>query len=117
MRSVFAKSGTRQGILTSFGLQAPLIAEIPVGNTEPKWFYANVYPNPTAGELTLDLSYDVRWVGKTITITSSQGLPQMQAVITSKMMKLDISKLKTGVYFLTARKDDGEEMKQKLIKL
>lgn len=117
MRSLLAKGGTRQGILTSFGLQAPLIAEIPAGNTEPKWFYANVYPNPTAGELTLDLSYDVRWVGKTITITSSQGLPQMQAVITSKMMKLDISKLKTGVYFLTAKKDDGEEMKQKLIKL
>jgi hypothetical protein len=67
--------------------------------------------------LTLDLSYDVRWVGKTITITSSQGLPQMQAVITSRLMKLDISKLKTGVYFLTAKKDDGEEMKQKLIKL
>jgi hypothetical protein len=117
MRSLFAKGGTRQGIITSFGLQAPLIAEIPVGETEPKWFFANVYPNPTAGELTLDLSYDVRWVGKTITITSSQGLTQMQAVITSKLMKLDISKLKTGVYFLTAKKDDGEQMKQKLVKL
>jgi hypothetical protein len=117
MRSVFAKGASRQGILNSYGLQPPLITEIPVGEPEPKWFFANVYPNPTAGELTLDLSYDIRWVGRSITITSSQGMPQIRAVITSKIMKLDISKLKTGVYFLTAKKDDGEEIKQKLIKL
>jgi hypothetical protein len=117
MRSIFTKSGIRQNILTSYGLQAPLINEIPIGEPEPKWFFANVFPNPTAGELTLDLTYDVRWVGKTITITSSQGIPQMMAVISSKVIKLDISKLKTGVYFLTARKDDGEQIKQKLIKL
>ncbi|MEO6613167.1 MAG: T9SS type A sorting domain-containing protein, partial [Chitinophagaceae bacterium] len=68
-------------------------------------------------ELQLDLSYDPRWMGKTIFISNIQGQSIMNVTITSKIQHIDISKFKPGMYFLAAKKDDGESIKQKFIKL
>lgn len=117
MRALLDAGGIRHAIVNSIGLQPPLINEIPLPEEPPKWFYANVYPNPTKGEITLDLSYDIRWVGKTITISTVQGIPVRQILINSKIATFDVSDLKPGVYFLTAKKEDGASIKHKLIKM
>jgi len=68
-------------------------------------------------ELNLDVAYDIRWIGKSINILNLQGQVMMQVPISSKYQKIDISKLKPGMYFLAAKKDDGESIKEKFIKL
>jgi hypothetical protein len=117
MRAFFQPGGARAGLLTSYGLQPPLINEIPLPEEEPKWLYPNLYPNPSTDEVTLDLSYDIRWVGKTITIFNAQGQAMMKILIDSKIIKINISRLTPGVYFLFTKKKDGITIKQKLVKL
>jgi hypothetical protein len=117
MRSLFASGGPRFGLLSSTGLSTPLVSSIPVSEEIPKWYFANIYPNPALGELTIDVSYDIRWVGKVLNISSAQGQMMMQAKINSKIMRLDVSRLKPGIYFITAKKEDGSEIKQKLVKM
>ncbi len=98
-------------------MDAPLIFEIPVPEEDPKWLQPRLYPVPATTQLTLDLSYDVRWVGKSIQITNLQGQTIMVVTITSKIQQIDISRLQPGMYFLAAKKGDGESIKQKFIKL
>ena len=101
----------------SKGLNPPLIAESPSTTEDPKWLHPQLFPNPANNELNLDLSYDIRWMGKTIFVTNLQGQMVMNLSITSKNLKIDISRLQAGMYFLAAKKDDGESMKMRFIKL
>lgn len=118
MRALFEPGGPRAGILTSKGLQPPLIMDIPLPEeNDPTWLKPNLYPNPASSAMTLDLSYDQRWVGKTIFVSNLQGQNVMNLTVTSKILRIDISRLQAGVYFLAAKKDDGESMKLKFIKL
>jgi len=94
-----------------------LIFEIPVPDTEPKWLEARLYPNPATQELTLDLSYDARWVGKEVRITGMNGQPAMLVKINSPIQKINISKLSPGMYVLAAKREDGVSVLQKFIKL
>ena len=117
MRVMFEPGGIRNSLLSSKGLNAPMIFESPLPEEDPKWLQPRLFPNPANAELQLDLSYDIRWVGKTIFITNLNGQSVMNVAITSKIQRIDISKLKPGLYFLAAKKDDGESMKQRIIKL
>ncbi|MBL7732724.1 MAG: T9SS type A sorting domain-containing protein [Chitinophagaceae bacterium] len=118
MRSLFEAGGPRQLLLSSKGLDMPLFSEIPLPEeADPKWLRPNLYPNPASGELTLDLSYDQRWIGKNIFITNLQGQNVVNVTITSKIMRIDVSRLAAGTYFIAAKKDDGESMKLKFLKL
>ncbi|MES1197832.1 MAG: M43 family zinc metalloprotease [Chitinophagaceae bacterium] len=117
MRALFAEGGIRNSFLTSKGLDESLLFGSPLPDDGPKWLYSQLYPNPATSEMTLDLAYDIRWMGKLLTITNLQGQTVMQVSITSKYQKLDISKLKSGMYFLTSRKGDGDFIKHKFIKL
>jgi hypothetical protein len=117
MRSLFAIGGARASILLSKGLAQPLIFESPLPEEDPKWLHPRLYPNPASSEINLDLAYDIRWIGKTIFVTNLQGQSVMNVVITSKNMKIDISRLQAGMYFIAAKKDDGESIKQRFIKL
>lgn len=101
----------------SKGLDAPLIFEIPLPEQDPKWLEARLYPNPAATTMMLDLSYDIRWVGKTIFITNALGQNVMNVAITSKNQQIDVSRLQPGLYFLAAKKEDGESIKMKFVKL
>ncbi len=116
MRALFEPGGVRNSLLVSKGLNIPLIFESPLPEEDPKWLQARLYPNPATNELQLDLSYDIRWMGKTIFVHNLQGQTVMNVTITSKVQRIDISKLKPGIYFIAAKKDDGESMKQKFIK-
>lgn len=117
MRSLFGLGGARASLLGSYALQPPLINEIPLPAQPPKWYFANFYPNPTTGAVTLDVSFDVRWVGKTISVSNVQGIILKQIRIDAKVMQLDLGSLKPGIYFLNAKKDDGTTIKQKLVKM
>lgn len=76
-----------------------------------------MYPNPATNTVNLDLSYDTRWIGKTIFVTNLHGQNLMNVLITTKFQQIDISRLQPGLYFLAAKNDQGLSMKMKFVKL
>lgn len=58
MRALFAGGAVRNSLLSSKGLDAPLIFEAPIPDEDPKWLEPKMYPNPATTTVTLDLSYD-----------------------------------------------------------
>lgn len=117
MRSLFAQGGPRYPILLSTGLNYPLITESPLPEEPPRWLHPQIYPNPATSELTLDIAYDFRWIGNTLAILNVSGQLVMQVPITSKIQKINISRLQPGVYFLSVKKEDGRFIKQKFVKI
>lgn len=117
MWASFESGGGRASILTSYGLAPPLINELPATEEAPKWFAPHLYPNPANGETTLDVAYDTRWIGKTVSVINTQGQIIMTVNIISKSVKIDVSSLRPGLYFISGKKDDGSVIKQKFIKL
>jgi hypothetical protein len=117
MRASFETGGGRKSILTSYGLLPPLINEIPLPEEAPKWLHPHLFPNPAHGEITLDLAYDVRWVGHTLRITNTLGQAQLFVNIKSKIINIDVSGLRPGIYFLNAKREDGAIIRQKFVKL
>ena len=117
MRALFNTGGPRSSILISKGLNPPLIAESSLPTEDPKWLHPQLYPNPASTVLNLDLAYDIRWIGQIIFVTNLQGQTIMNVTITSKNQKIDISRLQAGMYFLAAKKPDGESMRLKFVKL
>ena len=117
MRTLFEEGGARYAIRSSHGLSQPTNNE-PRPTEEPPGLSAyRMYPNPATNEIILDLSYDIRWMGKQVRITNVQGQPVMQVPVNSQIVKLDISRLNPGLYFLMTKKEDGTTIKQKFIKM
>ncbi|MFI5129171.1 MAG: M43 family zinc metalloprotease [Chitinophagales bacterium] len=117
MKALFALGGPRYSILSSHGLNAPLNSETPLPDEAPRWLHPQLYPNPATNELILDVAYDIRWVGKTLSVFNANGQLVIQTTIKSKIQKIDIQKLRPGLYIMSARKEDGSYIKQKFIKL
>jgi hypothetical protein len=117
MRALFADGGVRMSILSSYGLSTPLIIEAPLPDESPKWLYPQLYPNPANNEIILDVAYDTRWVGKMVSIFNVNDQLVLQIQITSKIQKIGIGRLKPGLYFISAKKEDGSYIKQKFIKM
>jgi len=117
MRALFDEGGPRYSILLSTGLKNPWFNASPLPEESPQWLHPQLYPNPATNELTLDITYDVRWIGKTIVILNVSGQLVMQISITSKIQKINISQLKSGIYFLSVKKEDGSFIKQKFVKI
>ena len=117
MWAQFDEGGPRHSLFSSVGLLPPLISEIPLPEEPASGFGdARLYPNPAEKQLSLDLSYDVRWIGKQIFIRNAQGATVITQSISSKLQQIDISRLAPGLYFLYAKKEDGATIKQKFIK-
>lgn len=116
MRALFDYGGPRYSILLSRGLDKPAIEQIPLPDAPPQWLHFQIFPNPSTSELTINVEYDQRWIGKQLQVINLTGQVQMVQTISSKIQKLDVSRLKPGVYFLKAEKA-GERMIQKFIKL
>lgn len=117
MRALFEPGGPRNAILSSKGLDQPLIFESPIPESDPKWLYPQLYPNPASSAITLDLAYDPRWIGRVIQVMNLQGQTVLQVQISSKIQQVDINKLQAGLYFLAAKREDGESMKMRFVKL
>ena len=116
MRALFVVGGPRISLLSSTALSTPLIFESPLPDEPPKWMHPEVYPDPATDELNLDLAYDPRWIGKTISVVNLSGQIMMQLTISSRLQKIDISKLRPGLYIISGDKD-GEKLRQKFVKL
>lgn len=117
MRALFAPGGARHTLLTSKGLNPPLISEIPLPEEDPKWLEPRLYPNPANGSVTLDLAYDPRWTGRTLQVYNLQGQTVMTMVIPSRTFRIDLSTLQAGIYFLAAKKEDGESIRIKFVRM
>ena len=117
MRALFAPGGARASILSSTGLLPPLFFESPLPEESPRWLHPQLYPNPTTSQLTLDLAYDTRWLGKTLSIINMEGRVVKQVVIDSKIQTINCSQLQAGIYIITAKKEDGGRIQQKFVKL
>lgn len=117
MRSLFTPGGPRESLLYSTGLLAPLIVVQPIQLPDPAWLFTKIYPNPVTDQLNINVEYDTRWLGKIITVNNLNGQAVMHITISSASMQADLSKLRPGVYFLTARKEDGETIRHKFIKM
>ena len=117
MRALFALGGFRHAIMTSYALNPPLIYETPLPDDPPKWLHPQLYPNPVNDQLILDVAYDVRWIGKTLSILNVNGQQMLQLTINSKVQHIEVSKLRPGLYFISIRKEDGSYIKQKFIKM
>ncbi len=117
MRSLFAAGGARHQLLSSTGLSQPLIFETPLPDEAPAWLHAQLFPNPATNEITIDLSYDTRWIGEVLTITSLQGQTVMQVVVTSKKQTINIQSLRSGMYILSSKKWKRDFILQKFVKI
>lgn len=113
---MFMTGGPRYNILFSTGLQPPLFFEAPLPEEPPRWLHSQLYPNPAASEITLDLSYDSRWIGKTLNIINLQGQSMKQVIIQAKVQTISIANLQPGIYLLTAKKEDGQFLRHKFVK-
>jgi hypothetical protein len=63
------------------------------------------------------MAYDSRWIGKMIQIVNMQGQIVLQMQITAKIQHIDINKFQAGIYFLAAKREDGESLKMRFVKL
>ncbi len=116
MRALFEDGGFRSSILSSKALGEPWAQGIPLPDEPATMLSAKLFPNPAQAELTVDIKYEERWIGKDITVINVTGQIIMHHVITSKTDKLNISGLQRGVYFICGNRD-GEKISLKFIKL
>jgi hypothetical protein len=116
MRALFDAGGARNSILSSKALGTPTVDGIPLPEKDPTWLHIQVYPNPATTEITVNMEYDARWIGKEIMIVNIAGQVQIRQTITSKVQRINISALKPGMYFIRSNKE-GEKMMQKFVKL
>jgi len=117
MQALFITGGPRHDLLSSKGFDPPMIFESPLPEADPVWLHPQLYPNPATTDITLDLAYDTRWIGNMIRITNLQGQTIMNVMITSKNQGINISRLQRGLYFLAAKRGDGESILKRFIKL
>ena len=117
MRNLFVTGGARHSMLSSKGLDTPLIFETPLPENPPTWLFPRLFPVPAANTITLDISYDIRWVGKILEVYNVHGQPVMQLQVKNAIQQYDVSRLQAGIYFLIGKKDDGESIKIKFLKL
>ena len=117
MQAVFAPGAARNSLLSSAGLDKPLIYESVLPEEDPRWLQVKMYPNPVTTTLFIDFSYDVRWLGKTIFISNLVGQSVNNVTISAKIQDIDVTNFKPGIYFLAAKNDQGVSMKLKFIKL
>ncbi|HEY2720761.1 MAG TPA: M43 family zinc metalloprotease [Chitinophagaceae bacterium] len=112
MQALFQPGGPRYSILFSNGLGVPTKAAIPPPDDEPQWLHVQVYPNPAANEITVNLAFDSRWVGNELIVLNELGQIEMKSIINSKIQTLNIHKLKPGIYFISAQKDKDKILQE-----
>jgi hypothetical protein len=113
-RALFEPGGPRALLLQSKGLDAPLFFETEMPEEDPAWLRPNIYPNPASGQVTLDLTYDARWIGSVFTFYNLTGQPVLTQKITSKVQQISIANLRAGIYILRGEKA-GEKISFKVV--
>lgn len=116
MRILFEEGGARHSLLSSKGLDTPLLEEGSLPDNNPRWLHIKIYPNPANSNLIMNFQYDVRWVGKEVRVTDLSGRVVMRQTITQAIYTMNISHLAPGIYFVDGEKD-GEKMREKFVKM
>ncbi len=114
--ALFKSGGARESILSSKGLNDPLIIAQPEDETVPEWMFAKLYPNPAHNSVTVDMEYDPRWIGQEMRVTDISGKMVLRKTIRALHEEIDIRNLKPGLYIIWADKD-RERLQAKFIKL
>jgi len=109
MKALFAPGGPRYSILSSYGLNPPLINESPLPDDSPTWLHPQLYPNPATPQL--------RWMSLTTHAGSEcyffiQRKRATGNASTDSFKDSDyyISKFKAGLYFISAKREDGSSL-------
>ena len=92
---------------------APCARPTSVGSSKPKEA-VQVYPNPTAGRLNVDLPVRAGEASKLV-LTDVAGRQQLLTTTKEARTSLDVSKLPQGVYTLRAELPNGKVLTQKVI--
>ena len=79
---------------------------------------ATAYPNPTRGELNIDISNLSQNTENRVSITDMQGITRMSRIIqgSGNLLTIDVTVLETGVYFYSVYNREKEIIKEKFIK-
>ena len=120
MRIMFEDGGPRASILNSRGANEPwAVEEIPSQGEAPVTAtQVKLYPNPVSSELVLDFEYDLSWIGKQVRLLNINGVEVKRVQVLSKIQKLDLSSLRSGIYFVQGiNSSNGNKLYQKLVKL
>jgi hypothetical protein len=115
-RIIFEPGGARNSILKSSGLGISIIPAAQSPDYYPKWLKTQLFPNPATSYIDFYFEYDERWLGKEMKILDMNGKVVMNRNISSKIHRIDISKLSAGIYFIVAEKEE-EKLHAKFIKL
>ena len=100
MRILFETGGTRHALLSSNGCSGtPLPQPIDAVANDAQPTNIAVFPNPAFNTITIDLT-NTALSGLQITIHNHLGQQVMQSHITQKQQKINVSALKTGMYFI-----------------
>jgi hypothetical protein len=117
MRTLFDQGGPRSSLLVSKGLNPPLISEIELPEEDPKWLHPAII-SPTLQLRNLPrscLRYEV--VGEKFKNNKSAGPNHYECDSYNQKPTHRYQSLQPGVYLLAAKKDDGQSMKLKFVKL
>ncbi len=80
--------------------------------TKPK---VGLYPNPTAGPVTLEINEDL-WQGGTAAVYNIIGQLITQKSITEKKVDFDLTDGSRGVYFVTLRNGEAQKTLRLVLK-
>jgi hypothetical protein len=108
----------------SFGVMFKLLREdfnpIPcsVNEIPEEQLKATAFPNPTRGELNIDISDLPQNTENRVSITDMQGITRMSRIIqgSGNLLTIDASALEVGVYFYSVYNREKEIIKEKFIK-
>lgn len=115
MRTLFEVEGPRYALLSSRGLNAPWLEEAPAEGEPITIKEPRIYPNPAAGEVTIDFTGEEQWSGKELRVIAINGVEVYRQVVTGPTQKINLSHLKPGIYMVWI-KGGGKEFRQKLVK-
>jgi len=96
--ALFKDGGYRNSLLQSRGLENPWTeGALPIPDAPLAAF--SLYPNPTTGLVQIVFN-EGDWTGSTLQVFDARGGLVMQTIVAGAATKLDLSRLKPGVYFL-----------------
>lgn len=75
----------------------------------------NVFPNPTKGNLTIELNSPISAEGLTMQVYSIQGRKIVEQVINTKNTQLDLSNFENGIYLLRVVDINGSVQTKRII--
>jgi hypothetical protein len=115
-RALFDANGARRSILKSKGLYKPEIPAVESPEFHPNWLYAHIYPNPATSSINVYFDYDERWMGQDLKIMDMSGRLVMNVAVNSRIQRIDLGRLKPGVYFIYAKREN-DLIRAKFVKL